>query len=512
MLTFNRAASMLSRAHLITPDAAARYVPRLLEFDPRVAAHSHPFELVSRLAQRPVAMDDDDDAPRKPVRPTAYAPRYIGEPDAVAESGWSLKSGVGLMCIDTPLVDKGFGVCGVWFHGYDTIEAAIREMDADARVKAIFIKWDCPGGVVAPGLYDLTTFLQSRGAVAGAKPMWSYADVMCSGAYWLGSQSSHVACHEAAFVGSIGAVYTHYSLAGMYERNGVVITPIQFGAHKTDGADFKLLDDAARADLQAEIDQIGEDFVATVAAGRGARFTAEQARATEARVYVGRHSDKSRDALALGLVDAVLPEKDAFAALLADVSASSVPALAGKPAAPAASTPGKSGTTTETDMKRAARIAAVMAGKTSAKTSDEKLDEIRKILDEADEDTEAEGEGDDAGEDEEEEAPAEARTATTSSATTAATAARPDAETVLAILDLPEARGREAQARVLAGTPGMTLATAKGILAAGPKPTRLANVVHDPKLSADGGEDKRTESQKAAQTAIALSGIKLATA
>lgn len=500
MLTFTKAMAMLSRPHLITPDAAAQYLPRLLGFDPRVARHSQPLELVARLAQRPnaqraTAMEDDDDRePRQPPKPVAYAPRYIGEPDAVSECGWALKSGVGLMCIDTPLVDKGFGVCGVWFHGYDTIEAAIREMDADARVKAIFIKWDSPGGVVAPGLYDLTAFLQARGADAAAKPMWSYADMACSGAYWLSSQSARLICHEAAFVGSIGAVYTHTSFAGYLEKEGIAVTPIQFGAHKTDGADFKLLDDGARADLQAEIDQIGEDFLATVAAGRGARFTADQARATEARVFTGRHSDKARDALALGLVDAVMPEKDAFAALLAEVKPTTIPASAGATAAPAATSPASSGTTTENDMNREQRIAAVMAGKTSAMTSDEKLAEIRKILDSED-DSEAEGEGDPPAED----TPAEDK---------------PDASAALAraqaILALPEAKGREGLAHDLAfdaAYAGVSVEKAKATLAKAPLASKLAGRVVDPQITADASRDTRSEAVKVAADALAAAGF-----
>jgi hypothetical protein len=202
MLTFSKAVALLSRPHLITPEAASQYLPRLLNFDPRVAGHSHPLELVARLAHVPPRAGDDDDSrgSTNPTRAAVYAPRYVGEPDAVAESGWTLKNGVGLLCIDSPLVERGFGICGTWMHGYDSIEAAVREMDADGRVRGIFIKWDCPGGVVAPGLYDLTAYLQGRKADGRAKPLWSYADMACSGAYWLGSQSDRLICHEAAFV------------------------------------------------------------------------------------------------------------------------------------------------------------------------------------------------------------------------------------------------------------------------------------------------------------------------
>jgi ClpP class serine protease len=519
MLSLPRTVGLLQRPHVITPDAAAAWLPRLIGFDPRVARHSQPLELMTRLtAARPVVMDDDEeeDRPRNPTRPVAYTPRWLGEPDAVGETGWVLKSGVGVMCIDTPLVDRGFGVCGVWFHGYDTIEAAMREMDGDDRVKAIFLKWDSPGGVVAPGLYDLTAYMQARGPEA--KPMWSYADLACSGAYWLSSQSARLISHEAGFTGSIGAVYTHASYAGYLDKNGIVITPVQFGAHKTDAADFKPLDDAAKAEIQADIDQIGEDFLAAVANGRGARFSADQARATEARVFAGRHVDKTRDALALGLVDAVMPEPEAFAALLAEVKA--LPAIQIRPAASAVGrTAGTAGSTaapaasTETTMKtREQRIAAVMAGKTSAKTADEKLDEIRKIMDE-EEDPAAEGEEeeDPAAEGEEEEDPAAEGEEEEEPEASGPKGAKPAAALtgkgrIKAILALPEAKGREALAQEIALETDLTVTQAKGMLAKSPKTSALAAKVTDPGLSSMSGK-KPSKASAEAMEALSHAGL-----
>jgi hypothetical protein len=76
-----------------------------------------------------------------------------------------------------------------------------------------------------------------------------------------------------------------------------------------------------------------------------------------------------------------------------------------------------------------------------------------------------------AGEEEEEEAPADPMA------------------TAQSILDLPEARGRDALARKLAFTPGMTLVNAKGLLAAAPRGGTLAERMQgrDPNLSSSGG-------------------------
>lgn len=157
---------------------------------------------------------------------------------------------------------------------------------------------------------------------------------------------------------------------------------------------------------------------------------------------------------------------------------------------------------------REQRIAAVMAGKTSAKTAEEKLDEIRKIMDEEDE-ADAEGEGDDV---EDEDAPAaegEEEEETTARAGNAKPAATIDPAVAQAVLDLPEAKGREALARRLAFKPGMTVAEAKADLAAAPRASRLADKVTDPKLSADAPADTRSDVKKESDAAIRIAGIRI---
>lgn len=513
------AANLLHRPHLITPQAAAYWAARLREMDARAFRRPSRLDALVRsvgLARdRAHAWDDDDDreAAPPPTRPDAYAPMWMGEPDAQLDWGWSIKDGVAMMEVCGPLVERGgWGLCD-FMHGYDTIMAAIAEADADARVKAMIVHFDTPGGVVASGIYDLSAALQARGP--DAKPLWAVCEMACSAGYWIASQFDHVVATQAGLVGSIGVVLGHENYAGALDKAGIEITSIEFpeGGFKTEGAWWKALSEDGRAALQSDINELGASFVAAVEAGRGAKLTAEKAKALGAQVFPATHSDKSRDAVALGLIDAVMPERAAFEALRDQVNANPIPAPAGAAAASAATSPAMvAGSTMETDMALRQQIRAALA-KAGAKTAQEKLDEISKILAEGDDEAAAEGEednndggdapadGGDTPADGEEDKPADARVAPSKPS-----AGKPDAATVLAILDLPEASGREKQARKLAETPGMTVEMAKGILAAGPKASRLAERVTDPNVTAN-GDDKRTESQKAVSAAIANAGI-----
>lgn len=329
------------RPLLLTPRAAQELADRIRAVDPRSTARpgrlSALIRKLSGQARTPVAMDSDDDAPPPDFGElAAYAPRYVGEVD---DSGfcWSLKDGVALMNVEGPLLDRGEYFCGEIYHGYDTILSALREAAADERVKGIFIRDNTPGGVVAGGLPVLAQWMRDNREAAGGKPIWSYADMACSAGYWFAASSDRILAPRVGLIGSIGAVIVHESWAKALEEFGVEITPIQFGAKKTDGAWWEALSDSARADLQAEIDQCGRDFVADVIAGRPT-LTEAVVLGTEARVFMGHHDEAERSALELGLIDAHAGEEEAFLELVEHVAAAgrtvSIPA-SGTPSAAA---------------------------------------------------------------------------------------------------------------------------------------------------------------------------------
>jgi capsid assembly protease len=351
------------RPLLLEPTAAGELANRVRALDER--AFSRPNRLDAFLrrvglagdAPRPQVMEDDDGwTPPPPIEQRlAYAPLWAGE---VEDTGycWSLLNGVALMCADTPLVERGEDFCGIVYHGYDTLKAGIADAIADERVKAVFLRLNSPGGVVAGGLTELAAYIRAVRATgnAGGKAIWVYADMACSAAYWVAAQADRILAPNVGLVGSIGAVIVHEDWSGALSKAGVVVTPIQFGANKTDGAWFKALSPAALADLTAEIDQCGRNFCADVHAGRP-KLTVEALVATQARVFMGEHDEEARSGIALGFVDAIASEEAAFTALLAEIS--------GDRPAPAAETPKK-----EAEMANPNRTPAAAAPTPAATT------------------------------------------------------------------------------------------------------------------------------------------------
>jgi ClpP class serine protease len=376
------------RPLLLAPRAALDLAHRIQQIDGRSVAREGRFRaLIRKLSggrPAPVAMEDEDDVPPSFGEMAAYSPRYVGEVDDVGFC-WSLKDGVALINIDKPLMDRGEVICGEVYHGYDTILAALREASVDDRVRGLFVRSASPGGVVDGGLPALAEWMRTNGARGGGKPIHVHADMACSAAYWLASSADRITAPRVGLIGSIGAVIVHENWSKALAEIGVEITAIQFGASKTDGAWWAALSEQAREDLQAEIDQIGRDFVADVVAGRP-QLSAETVLGTEARVFLGRHDDTARSALDLGLVDEISTEEAAFVALRDQVAANLSSPATGTMSAQAPRGRASGDQTKEADMAKTTRPGAKSPTLNAARSAlaKAKADLIRAAAAEAD--------------------------------------------------------------------------------------------------------------------------------
>ena len=185
--------------------------------------------------------------------------------------------------------------------GYDGIRAKVMAAaDAD-DVRAIWLDIDSPGGEVS-GLYDLVDEIY---ALREAKPIWAVlSDTAASAAYAIASAAHRIVVPRTGLVGSIGVITMHVDWSRALDSDGVTVTLIAAGRHKTDGNPFEPLPDAVRADIQADIDTVAALFHETVARNRG--LGVDAVRGTEARIYLGPQG------VDLGLADAVQSETQAW--------------------------------------------------------------------------------------------------------------------------------------------------------------------------------------------------------
>jgi len=154
---------------------------------------------------------------------------------------------------------------------------------------------DSPGGSVL-GLPETADVIHAANRV---KPVRAFVTgIAASAAYWLASQASTITLTPSGEVGSVGVLDLHADISAALEKQGVKLTAVTAGEHKTERAPFTPLSDDTRAHMQEGVNAWYGEFLGTIRRGRGARVSASSN-------YGGGRMLSSREALAAGMVDFV---------------------------------------------------------------------------------------------------------------------------------------------------------------------------------------------------------------
>lgn len=301
--------------------------------------------------------------------------------------------------------------------GYNGIITRLQQAISDPGVDGILLDMDTPGGMVA-GAFDCADIIAR---VRDIKPVWALAnDMNCSAGQLIASAASRRLVTQTARTGSIGVMMAHSNYGAAMKAQGVEVTLIYSGEHKVDGNPYEKLPKAVRTDLQSRIDATRQMFAEKVAEYTG--MTVQAVLDTEAAVYSGA------DAIDSGLADELVNSTDAISAMRDALDTQKTIPTGGKMSNPTASTvaaqPVSSVTTEVTPAGSQVSAAPVV--------------------------------------------PAAAAPVPDVSAQVAAAVTAENAR-IMGILNCESAEGREAQARALAETPGMTVEHAQRILSAAPQ-------------------------------------------
>lgn len=236
-----------------------------------------------------------------PLGPEAN--RFMGSRTKTSGTA-TVADGVAIIPVIGSLVNRGAWIgTNSGTTSYEGIAAQVRDARSDPNVRAIVLDLDSPGGE-ATGMFGLATAIREARA---EKPVIAVVnDMAASAAYGIASQASEVVVSSTSMVGSIGVVLTHFDRSGELASKGIKPTLIYAGANKVDGNPFGPLSDAVRADLQVQVAKFYDQFVGLVAQGRGDRLTEADARATEARVFIGQEAVDRGLADRVASLDAVL--------------------------------------------------------------------------------------------------------------------------------------------------------------------------------------------------------------
>ena len=137
----------------------------------------------------------------------------------VAQNMMSKYGNIGMISIDGPMLKStDFFSAMFGYIGYDSISAALSMFAEDSEVDEIVLLLDTPGGS-ASGVDEVGEMIQ---AIDMQKPVRSYGmGGVLSAGYWLASSTREIQASKMSELGSIGAIASFTSVAGMLEKAGI---------------------------------------------------------------------------------------------------------------------------------------------------------------------------------------------------------------------------------------------------------------------------------------------------
>jgi protease IV len=201
----------------------------------------------------------------------------------------------------------------------DLAERTVRQLTKygdDPSIKAIVLRVDSPGGGVASSqeIYEEVKRIRARGKLVVA----SLGSVAASGGYYIACTAERIFANAGSVTGSIGVIVQLANAEDLLRKVGVESTVITSGPFKDSGNPTRALRPEERQVFQALVDDVYQQFVEAVAAGRNLPVD-EVRQAADGRIYTGRQAKDLR------LVDELGSFQDAIA------YAASVSGIVGKP-------------------------------------------------------------------------------------------------------------------------------------------------------------------------------------
>ncbi len=186
-------------------------------------------------------------------------------------------------------------VQGLIWNAEDEVRQ-LEEHGEDPAIRAVVVRVESPGGVVAPTqeIHDAIARVRAKG-----KPVVvSMGSVAASGGYYLAVAADHIVANPGTLTGSIGVLMQLAEVEALLKKVGVHFEIIKTGRHKDLGNFTRPMTPEERALLQALLDDMYDQFVGAVAEGRSLdRATVLEL--ADGRIFSGRRAKE------LGLVDSL---------------------------------------------------------------------------------------------------------------------------------------------------------------------------------------------------------------
>ena len=188
------------------------------------------------------------------------------------------------------------GVIGINRNTSEKVIGSLESAFESEHAKGIILSMNSPGGtpVQAARIHEEIVRLRTLNP---QKPFHVVVNDICaSGGYYIAVAAENIYAHPSSLVGSIGVIWDSFGFTGAMEKLGIERRSVQAGENKTILDPFAPTTPKDYQHMQTLVDDVHEQFIEAVKAGRSGRI------ADDSSIYTGLiwSGQKSRE---LGLID-----------------------------------------------------------------------------------------------------------------------------------------------------------------------------------------------------------------
>jgi protease-4 len=218
------------------------------------------------------------------------------------------------ICLDrcTGLVDVRGELAADGPASAERVITGLQSAFKHAGTKGVILRINSPGGspVQAGQIYDEVRRLRTLHPETPVAAV--VEEIAASGGYYVAAAADNIYVDKASVVGSIGVIVDGFGFTGAMEKLGVDRRVVTAGENKAFLDPFEPVDPQQRAYIQGMIDEVHEQFITAVKAGRGKRLNEATPGLFSGLVWNGKRAIEVGLADALGTVDSVA--RDVFKA------------------------------------------------------------------------------------------------------------------------------------------------------------------------------------------------------
>ena len=153
----------------------------------------------------------------------------------------------------------------------ELLVAALKSAFEDATAQAVVLRINSPGG--SPVQSGIVNDEIKRLKAKHGKKVYAVVEEMCaSGAYYIAAAADEIYVDKASLVGSIGVLMDGFGFTGLMDKLGVERRLLTAGENKAMLDPFSPVNERHVKLTRAMLEQVHQQFIAVVKAGRGARL------------------------------------------------------------------------------------------------------------------------------------------------------------------------------------------------------------------------------------------------